>query len=301
MRQEKAAKPVPERQQFDSECRWRGWLRPVSQLPLGCNDFSHPLSLALRLHFVEAMDPLTAAAAAGLQASMDSFDLLANNLANTSTSGYKADREFYSTYLSADALNNPDPAVGDSPVVERHWTDFAQGSLTSTGNPTDLALSGRGFFAVSGPNGTLYTRNGGFQVSLQGTLVTAEGYPVRLDNGQALTLDPNSQLIVAADGSVSQNGATLGQLQLVDFADPSLLEKAAGTNFQSPDPQKVAPQAATNVQVAQGKLESSNSSSAESAARMVMLMRHFEMLQRAVKIGAEMNRQAIEEVAKVGS
>jgi flagellar basal-body rod protein FlgF len=247
------------------------------------------------------MDPLTAAAAAGLQARMDSLDLLANNLANTSTSGYKADREFYSTYLSADAINNPDPAVGDSPVVQRHWTDFAQGSLTSTGNPTDLALSGRGFFAVNGPNGTLYTRNGGFQISPQGTLVTTEGYGVRLSDGQPLTLDPNSAIVVGADGTVSQNGAALGQLQVVDFAEPNLLEKSVGTNFQSPDPQKVTPQAATNVQVAQGKLESSNASSAESAARMVMLLRHFEMLQRAVKIGADMNRQALEEVAKVGS
>ena len=247
------------------------------------------------------MDPLTAAAASGLQARMDSLDLLANNLANTSTSGYKADREFYGTYLSSAALNNPDPAVGDSPVVERHWTDFAQGSLTSTGNPTDLALSGRGFFAVNGPNGPLYTRNGSFQVSPQGNLVTTEGYAVRLTDGQSLTLDPNSPLVVAADGSVSQNGAALGQLQLVDFADPSLLEKASGTTFQSPDPQKVAPQAATNVQVAQGKLESSNASSSESAVRMVMLLRHFEMLQKAVKIGGEINRQALEEVAKVGS
>jgi flagellar basal-body rod protein FlgF len=247
------------------------------------------------------MDPLTAAAAAGLQARMDSLDLLANNLANTSTSGYKADREFYSTYLSADAINNSDPAVGDSPVVQRHWTDFAQGSLTSTGNPTDLALSGRGFFAVNGPNGTLYTRNGSFQVSPQGALVTAEGYPVRLSDGQALTLDPNSPLVVGATGTVSQNGAALGQLQVVDFADPSLLEKSVGTNFQSPDPRQVSPQAATNVQVAQGKLESSNASPTESAARMVMLLRHFEMLQRAVKIGADMNRQALEEVAKVGS
>jgi flagellar basal-body rod protein FlgF len=249
----------------------------------------------------KVMDPLIAAAASGMQARMDSFDLLANNLANTSTSGFKADREFYNTYLSADALNAPDPAVGDSPVVERHWTDFSQGSITNTGNPTDLALSGRGFFAVNGPNGTLYTRNGGFQVSPQGQLVTAEGYPVRLSDGQAVTLDPNSALVVGADGTVSQNGAALGQLQLVDFADPSLLEKGPGTTFQSPDPQKVAPQAATNVQVAQGKLESSNASSAESAARMVMLLRHFEMLQKAVKIGGDMNRQAIEEVAKVGS
>ena len=94
------------------------------------------------------MDPLTSAAASGLQARMDSLDLLANNLSNTSASGYKADREFYSTYLAPEAINSPDPAVGDSPVVGRQWTDFSQGSLTNTGNPTDLALAGPGFFSV---------------------------------------------------------------------------------------------------------------------------------------------------------
>ena len=247
------------------------------------------------------MDPLTAAAASGLQARMDSLDLLANNLANASANGYKADREFYSTYLAPEAINSSDPAVGDAPVVEKHWTDFAQGSLTNTSNPTDLALSGRGFFAVNGANGTLYTRNGSFQVSPQGALVAGEGYAVRLRGGQPLTLDPGAQLVVGADGTVSQNGAALGQLELDDFADPSLLEKASGTNFQSPDPQRVSPQAATNVQVVQGKIESSNASPTESAARMVMLLRHFEMLQRAVKIGTDMNRQAVEEVAKVGA
>jgi len=247
------------------------------------------------------MDPLTTAAASGLQARMDSMDLLANNMANSSANGYKADREFYSTFLASDAINSPDPAVGDSPVVERHWTDFAQGPLTNTGNPTDLALSGRGFFAVNGPDGPLYTRNGSFQVSPQGTLTSGEGYPVRLTGGQPLTLTPGAPVVVGADGSVSQNGAPLGQLELVDFTDPNLLDKASSANFSNPDPQNIKSQPATNVQVAQGKLETSNASPTESAARLVMLMRNFEMLQKAVKIGGDMNTEAIQEVAKVGS
>jgi len=130
-------------------------------------------------------------------------------------------------------------------------------------------------------------------------MTTSDGYPVRLVGGQPLTLTPGAPLVVGADGTISQNGAVLGQLELVNFADPSQLQKAAGANFQSPDPQRVRPLAATNVQVAQGKLESSNASPTESAARMVMLLRNFEMLQKAVKIGADMNRQAVEEVAKV--
>ncbi|HEY1949651.1 MAG TPA: flagellar basal-body rod protein FlgF [Bryobacteraceae bacterium] len=247
------------------------------------------------------MDPLTAAAASGLQARMDSLDLLANNLSNTSTSGYKADREFYSTYLSAAAAAGGDPAVGDAPVVERHWTDFSQGPLVSTSNSTDLALTGPGFFAVNSPNGTLYTRNGSFQISPQGTLTTAEGYVVRTAGGQSVQIQQGSPLEVSADGQLAQNGNALGQLELVDFKDPSQLTKAAGTYFKSPDPKTVTSIPAASAQVAQARLESSNAQPAESAARLVMIMRHFEMLQRAVKIGADMNKQAIEEVARVGS
>jgi len=247
------------------------------------------------------MDRLTAAAASGMQSRMDSFDLLANNLANTSTIGYKADREFYSTYLSPEAINSADPAVGDSPVVERRWTDFGQGTLITTGSQTDLALSGPGFFALNGPNGPLYTRNGSFQISPQGALVTAEGYAVRLAGGQPLQLLPGVPVEVGAGGQVSQDGNALGQLELVDFKDENALVKAAGTYFQNPDPQANPAGAPLNLQVAQGKLETSNAIPAESAARMVLLLRHFEMLQHAVKVGAEMNRQAMEEVARVGS
>jgi len=243
------------------------------------------------------MDPLTAAAASGLQSRMDSMDILANNLANTGTSGFKADREFYSTYLAPEIANGVDSTVGEAPVVQRQWTDFAQGTLLSTGNATDLALSGSGFFAVNGPNGVLYTRNGSFRFSPQGTLVTSEGYPVRLTGGQTLQTQSTSPLQVQPDGEISQDGNVLGQLELAGFNDPSKLDKFAGAYFQSSS----AATAATGAQVYQGKLESSNAAPAEAAARMVTLLRHFEMLQHAVKIGAEMNRQAIQEVARVGS
>src|SRR3982750_551150 len=97
------------------------------------------------------MDPLLISASSGMKARMDSFDMLANNLANSSTSGFKADREFYSSYLAPEADDTPNPSVGESPVVQKQWTDFAQGTLISTGSSTDLALSGSGFFAVNGP------------------------------------------------------------------------------------------------------------------------------------------------------
>jgi flagellar basal body rod protein FlgG len=245
------------------------------------------------------MDPLTTVAANGLQASMDSIDMLANNMANASTGGFKADREFYSTYLAPE-INGSDRSVGESPVVQRQWTDFSQGTLVSTGNPTDLALSGSGFFVANGPSGPLYTRNGSFQVSSAGQVTTAEGYPVALAGGKPLQADPGLPISISADGSVSQSGNLIGQLQIVDVADATKLTRAGGPYFQNPNPQS-NPQQASQAVVYQGKVESSNAQPAESAARMVMLLRHYEMLQRAIKIGSEMNQQAVQEVARVGS
>jgi flagellar basal-body rod protein FlgF len=257
--------------------------------------------LATHLLIHLQMDPLTAAAASGIQARMDSLDMLANNMANGSTSGFKVDREFYSTFTGASAFAQSDPSVGDAPVVEKNWTDFSQGPLTATGNATDLALSGTGFFAVNGPNGPLYTRAGTFRVSVTGALVTAEGYAVRQVGGQPMQLTSSDPIDVSPDGEVSQANQQIGQLELASFSEPNQLTRGAGSYFENPDPKSITPGVAANVQVSQGKLESSNASPSESATRMVSLLRNFEMLQHAVKIGAEMNKQAIEEVARIPS
>ncbi|MFL6464873.1 MAG: flagellar hook-basal body protein [Bryobacteraceae bacterium] len=244
------------------------------------------------------MDALTTAVASGLQARMDSLDMLANNLANTASNGFKVDREFYGTYLAPELANESNPIIGESPVVQRHWTDFSQGNLVSTGNSTDLALSGKGFFSVNGPNGPLYTRNGSFHLSSQGVLMTAENYPVRLVGSQTLQTQSTDPIQVSRDGQVTQNGAVLGQLEIVNFSEPNKLNKFASTYFKTPDP-KDGPDAPSNAEVYQASVETSNAQPAEASARMISLLRHFEMLQRALKIGTEMNRHAIEEVARV--
>ena len=122
------------------------------------------------------MDPLPSAAASGIRARLESLDMLANNIANSSTPGFKADREFYGLYLSAEAANSPSGTSPTSlPVIERQWTDFTQGSLMPTGNPLDLALSGPGFFVAQSPSGPVFTRDGSFRLSLRGELITQDG------------------------------------------------------------------------------------------------------------------------------
>ena len=241
------------------------------------------------------MDPLTAVAASGLRSRMESLDLLANNLANSASPGFKSDREFYGVYRAAEAENSD----ATMPLVERHWTDFSQGVLEPTGSPLDVALTGRGFFSVQGPGGTLYTRNGNFRLSPAGQLVTAEGYPVRANGGATLTLAAGRNAEISADGTVRQEGRIIGQLEVVDFTSTAGLSKQGRSYFRNSDPQAgPAPAGAT---VEQGKLEAANVGSAESAVRLVHVMRQFEMLQKAVGMGGEMNRRAIEEVARVGA
>jgi flagellar basal-body rod protein FlgG len=160
-----------------------------------------------------------------------------------------------------------------------------------------LALSGRGFFAVDGPSGSLFTRNGNFRITSAGALVTAEGYPVRTVSGANLTIQPSGSLEVAPDGTVSQNGQTLDRLEIADFADSGSLVKQGASYFRS----AAASQPASEFQVEQGRLEGSNVGAAESAVRLVAVMRQFEMLQKAATLGSQMNRQAVEEVARVAS
>ena len=249
------------------------------------------------------MDALTISAASGIRARMESLELLANNIANQATAGYKADQEAYSLYVAPEAWEDyrggpEEPAT--LPVVERQWTDFSQGTLTPTGNSLDLALSGRGFFVVEGAAGPLYTRNGSFRVNPSGRLETQEGYAVLNPSGQPIQLDPQLPLEIDKLGEVYQDNALVAQIAVAELQDTSQLQKRAGTYFAV---QGVQPGMAStgSVDVHQGKLEAGNTSPAEAAVRLVNVMRQFEMLQRAVQIGSEMNRRAADDVARVGS
>jgi flagellar basal-body rod protein FlgF len=242
------------------------------------------------------MDPITAIAASGLRARMESLDLLANNIANASTSGYKADREFYSLYSAAEAQDDP---LASMPVIERPWTDLGQGSIHATNNPLDVALTGKGFFSVNGPSGPLYTRTGNFRMAPDGKLVTSDGYPLRNTQGTAVTLESGRDIEISNDGTVRQAGQVICQLELADFASTAGLAKQGNSYFRVTDP-SLSPRTPAGTAVEQGKLEDSNTGSAEGAVRLVSVMRQFEMLQKAAALGSEMSRHAIQEVAKVG-
>lgn len=231
------------------------------------------------------MDSLLISAASGMKARMESLDMLANNIANSGTVGFKTDREFYGLYQQ------------ELPVIEKQWTDFSQGMLTPTGNPLDLALNGKGFFALNTPNGVVYTRNGQFQVSKSNQLQTADGYTLRnsRDQGKPITVDPAVGIDIDKGGVVRQGGQEIAQIELRGMSDASQVIGKLGSSYFA----LLNPPAAEDAEIRQGTLEQSNVPVADAAVRLVSVMRQFEMLQRAMNVGAEMNKQAIEEVARV--
>ncbi len=224
--------------------------------------------------------------------------MLSNNLANVTTTGYKTDREFYDLYTSADALEPGAYDATQMPTVQKNWTDFTQGTMQHTGNDLDAGILGEGFFTVQGPNGKLYTRNGAFLLSPSGQLTTQEGYPLLDGNGSPIKIDPAVPMQLDSKGGVHQAGQTIGQMELVSFADPHTLSKRGANYFQYAGPEDGIQAASGEVQ--QDRIEASNVGSAESAVRLVTVMRQFEMLQKAISIGTDMNKEALEEVARSG-
>ncbi len=225
--------------------------------------------------------------------------MLANNIANASSAGFKADQEFYNLYTAADASAGDDGGVSanELPMIERHWTDFSQGTLTTTGNPLDLALAGGGFFLVGTPSGTLYTRDGNFRLAPDGTLETQDGQPVLSSERKPIVLDPSQEIDIGSDGSIQQGGEQVAMLGIAAFSDLQELQKQ-GANYYRFTLSSLPPQL-TSPEVHQGALESANAQPAEAAIRLVGVMRQFEMLQKAMNIGGDMSRRSIEEVAKV--
>ena len=218
------------------------------------------------------MDNLTAVAASEIRSRMQALEVLANNLANSSSRGYKSDREIFTLYSSADASNPKVTAGQQEPWVRDSWTDFSQGTLESTGNPLDLALSGNGFLTARGPSGNVYTRNGSLHLSSTGDLLGPEERAILDPQGKPIKLDPSQNIAITGSGEVKQQGATVAQLAIVEFPNPSTLGKMGQSYFQTTAATQ-APVAAKDTDVRQGAVESSNSVPSEGAVRLVSVLR----------------------------
>jgi flagellar basal-body rod protein FlgF len=225
------------------------------------------------------------------------MDVVSNNLANLATPAFKGEEMLFSQYLVKPAGTGPLAFVQDIGTVR----DLRQGPLSQTGNPLDLALEGKGYFAVQSPLGVRYSRNGHFQLDPQGQIVTNDGFAVLGDSGQPLVVPPTTRTItVAPDGtiSLSSDGTTasslIGKLQVVDFAVPQAVTPGANGLYvtdQTPQP------AAAKVQ--QGMIEESNVQSVVELTRMLSVARASQSIKSFLDEESQRRSTAIDKLGKV--
>ena len=237
------------------------------------------------------------AAFAGLVARTEALGLAANNLANISTPGFKAQREFYTLMTAAN--NRPllpiNQAINDFAVLGGASLDLSPGNLEPTGNDLDLAIEGPGYFTVQTPAGVRYTRNGSFRLSASGQLVTHNGDPVLGEKGPIEI--PNGPVSISSDGTVSVRGTIVARLSLADLPPGTTLSLEGNSYLFAPAGTR---RESTDSNVRQGVLESSNINPALGAVSLIELQRTVGMLQRALAIfNTEFNRIAAEDLARV--
>lgn len=225
------------------------------------------------------------------------MDVIANNIANINTPGYKRETAKFEELVQPVKPAEGQPGnqaisfVRDAGIVR----DVSAGRMDRTGNAFDLAINGNGYFAVQTAAGERYTRNGHFTLNAEGTLVTADGDPVLGDGGPiAITVD-DGDVSVGADGTVSGKQGQIAKLKLVDFANERALKKEGASLYSTTQPTTQA----TNATVQQGMLESSNVQPVLEISRMIEVMRAYEATSAMSQSSGDLKRQAIQKLGAV--
>ena len=223
----------------------------------------------------------------------NNMDIVANNIANMSTSGFRAQNSVFEEYLS-DPRYNEDPL---SFVLDKgQYQNTTAGSLEQTGNPLNVALNGPGFMGIQLPGGeTGYTRDGDFQKREDGTLVSSSGYPI-LGQGGPITIPPDAtEINIDEKGIVSTQSGTIGQLQISEFENVQML-RPIGNNIYTSDAAGIP---ATETQAQQGFLEGSNVNAVAETTRMIKILREFQSTQKVLESEHDRIRSAIQKLTQV--
>ncbi|MGH6715912.1 MAG: flagellar basal-body rod protein FlgF, partial [Bradyrhizobium sp.] len=213
------------------------------------------------------------------------LDVIANNVANVNTTGYKADQSLFEEYLNSGAHEDDFKGRGRlvSFVLDRGtYRDFSQGPLTQTSDPLDVAIDGKGFLAVQTANGERYTRDGNLQLNNHGQLVTQNGDPV-LGTGGPITFQPTDHDInISPNGTITVMEGTAttdtirGNLRVVRFANPQALQKQGSNLYAAQNPADAQPDLKSTVR--QGYVEKSNVSAVREMSRLIEVSRTYEQV-----------------------
>lgn len=203
---------------------------------------------------------------------MREMGVVANNIANASTTGFRREGVVFSEFVAA---LDDDPSLSMAHASGRH-VDLGQATVSQTGGQFDFAIQGDGFFLIETPQGDRLTRAGSFIPSAEGELVTADGYRLLDAGGAPVFIPPDAKAVaLASDGTLSANGDPIGQIGLWRPADPLALTHQSGTLFAATDLEPVE-----GATILQGMLEDSNVEPISEIARMIEVQRAYELGQK---------------------
>lgn len=226
------------------------------------------------------------------------LDVIANNMANVNTNGFKARSSRFAEYLDADARADafPRPDRQVSFVIDAGTgLDLREGAVQETGNPLHLALRGDGFLVVETPAGERFTRNGALQLDAEGLLVTSDGFPVMGERGAIRFQPDDADIVIAPDGTIETPDGPRGQLRLVRFEDPQALSNIGANLFAS----EAEPLPAEGqVRVAQGSIERSNVQAVLEMTRMMEVSRAYSRMANILGGMQDLRREAIQKLAE---
>ena len=228
------------------------------------------------------------------------MDVIANNMANMNTAGFKSDELKFEEYLSpvaeVEGVNGQGQSVSfvTDPQMVRN---LAEGTQRQTGRELDIALSGNGWMVANTPQGERYTRNGQLNLSAEGTLMTSEGFPILGESGE-ITIDPGeTNIVIGKDGTISTSQGTKDRLRVVEFENPQAMRKLGTSLYSSEE----IPSEAENTAVVQGSFEASNVQPMKEMTQMIETVRAYASVSRMLEAADETRGKAIQQLGQLES
>ena len=219
------------------------------------------------------------------------MDVIANNLANTSSPGFKNEQMMFVEYLKETGTKGEVSLVQDIALAR----DLSEGVFKRTNNVLDVAIHGKGWFVVDSPQGERYTRSGHFRLNQEGELVTTQGQRLMTTDGEPIVFTPgDNDIVIKGDGQVTANGEERGKLRVVTFENERLLDKVSGNLFRS----DVQPSEKSEAEIVQGVIEQSNVQPVIEITRMMKAMQSYQGTQKLVDREHDRIRQAIDKLTR---
>ncbi len=236
--------------------------------------------------------------ASGMQYLQLKQEIIANNLANISTTGFKKEGAFRRTLRDSEKIINMNANdFVNFDEVDVVKTDFAQGKFIVTKNWMDSAIEGSGFFTVETLNGVRYTRNGNFVLDGGNNLVTTNGYRVLGQDGLPIQI-PDGEVFIGDDGAITVDGNIVNTLMITDFPQPYNLLKMGDGLFHAPQANGFTPNTDT-FRIRQGVLEGSNANPIEEMVKMISTIRDFETNQKAILSQDQTLDRAVNDIGRM--